>query len=65
MTLSYLYKEITETMKLIDNIDLYKQSTTVRMLNQQKLNKAYRKLDNVSAELEREFIKNKQKRNKN
>ena len=34
----------------------------MRRLNQQKINKAYRQLDNLKAEIERESIKNKQKR---
>lgn len=34
----------------------------MRRLNQQKINKAYRQLDNLKAEIEREYIRNKQKR---
>ena len=33
----------------------------MRRLNQQKINKAYRQLDDLKAEIEREVIKNKQK----
>lgn len=65
MKLSYAYKKISEAMLLIDNINLYEVSTiTKRMLNQKKLHKAYKLLDNIRAELERESIISKQKRNK-
>lgn len=50
-------------MKIIENINLYEMSSgTTRRINQQKINTAYRQLDNLRAELERESIKNKQKR---
>lgn len=63
MKISYAYKKISEVMALIDNINLYEVSTsTIRMLNQKKLHKAYKLLDNLRAELEREYIKNKQRR---
>ena len=66
MKISYAYKKISEAMALIDNINLYEVSTiTKRMLNQKKLHKAYKLLDNIRAELERESIISKQKRNKN
>ena len=66
MKISYVYKKISEAMLLIDNINLYEVSTiTKRMLNQKKLHKAYKLLDNIRAELERESIISKQKRNKN
>ena len=66
MKISYAYKKISEAMLLIDNINLYEVSTiTVRMLNQKKLHKAYKVLDNFRDELIRENIKNKQKRSKN
>lgn len=62
MTISYVYKRVSEVMLLIDNINLYEVSTiTVRMLNQKKLHKAYKLLDNFRDELIRENIKNKQK----
>ena len=65
MKISYAYKKISEAMLLIDNINLYEVSTiTKRMLNQKKLHKAYKLLDNIRAELERESIISKQKRNK-
>ena len=49
-------------MQTIENINLYEMSSTaVRRRNQQKLNKAYRQLDEIRAEMERESIKNKQK----
>ena len=52
MKISYAYKKISEAMALIDNINLYKVSTiTVRMLNQKKLHKAYKLLDNFRDEL--------------
>lgn len=63
MTISHVYKKITEIMEGIQNINLYEMSSaTVRRLNQQKLNKAYRQLDDLRAEMERESIKNKQKK---
>ena len=53
-------------MQTIENVNLYEMtSSTMRRLNQQRINTAYRQLDNLKAELEREHIKNKQKRNKN
>lgn len=62
MTISHIYKEIKDTMKMLENIDYCSQlSRSVNRLNQQKVNKAYRKLDNITAELEREYIKNKQR----
>lgn len=62
MTISYVYKRVSEVMLLIDNINLYEVSTiTSRMLNQKKLHKAYKLLDNFRDELIREHIKNKQK----
>ena len=66
MKISYVYKKISEAMSLIDNINLYETSTmTVRMLNQKKLHKAYKLLDNFRDELIRENIINKQKRSTN
>lgn len=62
MKISYAYKKISEAMALIDNINLYEVSTvTVRMLNQKKLHKVYKLLDDFRDELIRENIKNKQK----
>lgn len=62
MTISRVYKKITEVMQTIENINLYEMSSTaVRRRNQQKLNKAYRQLDEIRAEMEREIIRNKQK----
>ena len=63
MTLNYVYKKVTEVMETIQNVNLYEiSSVTMRRLNQQRINTAYRQLDNLRAELEREYIKNKQKR---
>ena len=63
MTISHAYKKITEVMQTIENINIYEMSSsTMRRLNQQKINKAYKQLDNLKAEIEREYIKNKQKR---
>lgn len=65
MTISYVYKKITEIMQALENINLYEMSTSsVRRYNQKKIHYAYKQLDNLKAELEREYIKNKQKRNK-
>lgn len=63
MTLNYVHKKLTEIMQTIENVNIYEMSSsTMRRLNQQKINKAYRQLDNLKAEIERESIKNKQKR---
>lgn len=62
MTISHVYKKLTEIMQTIENVNLYEMtSSTMRGLNQQRINTAYRQLDNLKAELEREHIKNKQK----
>lgn len=62
MTISHVYKKITEVMQTIENVNLYEMtSSTMRRLNQKSLNKAYKMLDELRAELEREHIKNKQK----
>ena len=63
MTIGHVYKKLTEIMQTIENINIYEiSSSTMRRLNQQKINKAYKQLDNLKAEIERESIKNKQKR---
>lgn len=63
MTISYVYKKITEVMQTIENINLYEVTTlSRRMVNQKNINKAYKMLDELRAEIEREHIKNKQKR---
>ena len=49
-------------MQALENINLYEMSTSsVRRYNQKKIHYAYKQLDNLKAELEREHIKNKQK----
>lgn len=64
MTISHAYKKVNEVMSLIENINLYEmESRSVRILNQQKLHKAYNALNNFRDELIRENIKNKQKKN--
>lgn len=66
MTIGYAYKKVSEVMALIENLNFYEIETrSVRILNQQKLNKAYKVLDDFKAELEREVIKNKQKKEAN
>lgn len=63
MTISHVYKKITEAMETIQSINVYEMSSSaMRRYNQKSLNTAYRQLDNLRAELERERIKNKQKR---
>lgn len=63
MTLNHVYKKITEVMQVIENINLYEITTlSRRMVNQKNINKAYKMLDELRAEIEREHIKNKQKR---
>ena len=66
MTIGHAYKKVSEVMAIIENLNFYEIETrSVRILNQQKLNKAYRLLDDFKAELEREVIKNKQKKEAN
>ena len=61
MTISHVYNKLTEIMKTIENINLYEvSSSTMRRLNQKAIHKAYKQLDNLRAEMEREHIKNKQ-----
>lgn len=63
MTLNYVYKKVTEFMTYIQSINLYEISSSAeRRANQKKLNDAYKHADNFRAEIEREIIKNKQKR---
>ena len=66
MTIGHAYKKVSEVMAIIENLNFYEIETrSVRILNQQKLNKAYKVLDDFKAELEREIIKNKQKKEAN
>lgn len=61
ITLKETYNVVNDTMKILENINLYEVSSrTQRILNQQKIHKAYRKLDSFRDELIRENIKNKQ-----
>lgn len=63
MTLNYVYKKVTEFMTYIQSINLYEISSSAeRRANQKKLNDAYRHADELRAEIERERIRNKQKR---
>lgn len=63
MTISHAYNKVTEVMKTIENINLYEvSSSTMRRLNQKAIHNAYKMLDELRAEIEREHIKNKQKR---
>ena len=65
MTISHVYNKVTEVMQTIENINLYEMSSSVmRRLNQRNINKAYKMLDDLRAEIEREHIKNKQGGNK-
>lgn len=65
MTINHVYKKITEVMQVIENINLYEVTTlSRRMVNQRNINKAYKRLDELRAEIEREYIKNKQGGNK-
>lgn len=62
MTRSHAYKQITEAMSIIENINLYEmESRTVRILNQQKLHKAFNILNNFRDEIIREDIMCKQR----
>lgn len=63
MKINHVYKIVSETMTILENINLYDVSSrTQRILNQQKIHKAYKLLDNFRDELIRENIKNKQKK---
>ena len=63
MTISHVYKKLTEIMQTIENVNLYEMtSSTMRRLNQKSINRAYKMLDELRAEMERENIQNKQKR---
>ena len=63
MTISHVYKKVTEVMETIQNVNLYEISSVImRRLNQKSINKAYKMLDELRAEIERESIRNKQKR---
>lgn len=64
MTISHVYKKVTEIMETLQSVNVYEMSSSaMRRYNQKKINDAYKMLDNLRAELEREHIKNKQKRN--
>ena len=64
MTISHVYKKITEAMQTIQSVNMYEMSSSaMRRYNQKKINDAYRQLDELRAELEREHIKNKQRKN--
>ena len=63
ITLKETYDVVTNAMKMLENIDMYEVSSkNQRILNQQQLNKVYRKLDDFKAKIIREDIKNKQKK---
>ena len=63
MTLNYVHKKLTEIMQTIENVNIYEMSSsTMRRLNQKSINQAYKMLDELRAEMERESIRNKQKR---
>lgn len=63
MTLDYVYKKVTEFMAEIQNINFYEiGSSAIRRANQKKLNDAYRHADDFRGEIEREMIKEKQRR---
>ena len=62
MTISHVYNKVTETMKVIENVNFIEyKSLKGRLENQKKVNKVYKMLDDFKAELEREIIRNKQK----
>ena len=62
MTISHVYNKVTETMKVIENVNFIEyKSLKGRLENQKKVNQAYRMLDELRAEKERERIRNKQK----
>lgn len=63
MTINYVHKKLTEIMQTIQNVNIYEMSSSsMRRLNQKSINQAYKTIDELRAELEREIIKNKQRR---
>lgn len=63
MTLNYVHKKVTQFMTDIQSVNLYEiSSSAARRNNQKKVNDAYKHADEFRAEIEREIIKNKQKR---
>ena len=63
MTLDYVYKKVTDFMADIQSINLYEiGSSFTRRANQKKLNSTYKHMDDFRAEIEREKIKEKQKK---
>lgn len=63
MTLDYVYKKVTKFMAEIQNINLYEiSSSAIRRANQKRLNSAYRDMDDFRGEIEREMIKEKQRK---
>lgn len=66
MNIGYLYKEISDVMSFIENINFIDyEKRTVKLEKQRKINKAYNKLNDIRDGLVRESIISKQKRNKN
>lgn len=65
MNIGYLYKEISDAMSFIENINFIDyEKRTVKLENQRKINKAYNKLNDIRDGLVRESIISRQKRNK-
>ena len=66
MNIGYLYKEISDAMSLMGNINFIDYETRkTKLENQRKINKAYNKLNDIRDGLVRESIISRQKRNKN
>lgn len=59
MTINHIYNIVVNAMNNLEDIDFI--NLDKRKYNQQKLNEAYKILDNFKDELIRENIKNKQK----
>ncbi len=63
MTISHAYKTAKAIMRILENVDFAEYKTLQgRLANQKKVNKAYKQLDNFIAELEREIIKEEQRK---
>ena len=63
MTISHAYKTAKAITRILENVDFAEYKTLQgRLANQKKVNKAYKQLDNFIAELEREIIKEEQRK---
>ena len=57
MKIRHIYEIIDNTMKELDDIDIFTYDLSRRTIAQSKINRAYKLLDNLKDELIRENIK--------